>query len=88
MSTTLKKQLSKKFWLEFSNIFTENIDEKYFDFFFQLQDVFDIQSDDEDEYCQEMANWSKEKQQVFLNDCFTILKDYDKNKVVKLIDKY
>lgn len=88
MNITLKKQLDFNFWQELSSIFTENIDEKYFSFFFELQDVFEIKSDDEKEYCKEMSGWSKEKQEEFLNTCLKGLEKPMKDKVLKLLEKF
>ena len=71
-SALLTSKKDTNFWKGISDIFTENDDETMFDYFFNLQDVYEIQSDDEKEYCQEMANWSVSKQNEFLTSCLKV----------------
>jgi hypothetical protein len=88
MKVELKRQLELNFWKELSSLFTEEPDEKYMEFFFQLQDVFDIKSDDESKYCKEMVEWSKERQQEFLNSCLDGTDKNMKDEVLKLLEKF
>ncbi len=88
MNFKLRESLDFKFWKKFSAIFTDSENENDFSFFYDLQDEFSVIGDEVDDYCKEMKNWNREKQEDFITKCLIDASEVMKYRITKFLEKY